>query len=404
MKILSLSFKNIFRNKKRTILTLFTISLGFSMLGLSFGYINYVKWGLRESTIYSQTGHFQVVNKKSLKEEEEQTILQYGVTNYRKMIGEIEKIDEVNVALPRINFTGLVATDYKSNAILVSAVNPEKEIILGNTFINEKPYEILSNEPDGIILGDKLAKSLNLKQGDYITLMTTTTEGALNAMDFKFIGTMSLASSELSKRFAMIWINKAFDLLRTNKVEKIVIGLYDTEDMEIANKKLNKILSKDLKLIPWYDLALYYKKVLSFFYQIVSVLTIILMIIVFFSSMNTILMSILERRREFATLRAIGTTKLEVFKLLVAEGVWLSIIGIAFGILFEYVASIVINNANIMMPPPPGSARGYTLMVRLLFDNNLFLAVISFSVVIFSCMIPSLKIFKENIAIALRSE
>ncbi len=404
MKILSLSLKNIFRNKKRTILTLFTISLGFSMLGLAFGYINYVKWGLRESTIYSQTGHFQVVNKKSLKEEEEQTILQYGVTNYRKMIGEIEKIDEVNVALPRINFTGLVATDYKSNAILVSAVNPEKEIILGNTFINEKPYEILSNEPDGIILGDKLAKSLNLKQGDYITLMTTTTEGALNAMDFKFIGTMSLASSELSKRFAMIWINKAFDLLRTNKVGKIVIGLYDTEDMEIANKKLNKILSKDLKLIPWYDLALYYKKVLSFFYQIVSVLTIILMIIVFFSSMNTILMSILERRREFATLRAIGTTKLEVFKLLVAEGVWLSIIGIAFGILFEYVASIVINNANIMMPPPPGSARGYTLMVRLLFDNNLFLAVISFSVVIFSCMIPSLKIFKENIAIALRSE
>ena len=404
MKILSLSLKNIFRNKKRTILTLFTISLGFSMLGLSFGYINYVKWGLRESTIYSQTGHFQVVNKKSLKEEEEQTILQYGVTNYRKMIGEIEKIDEVNVALPRINFTGLVATDYKSNAILVSAVNPEKEIILGNTFINEKPYEILSNEPDGIILGDKLAKSLNLKQGDYITLMTTTTEGALNAMDFKFIGTMSLASSELSKRFAMIWINKAFDLLRTNKVGKIVIGLYDTEDMEIANKKLNKILSKDLKLIPWYDLALYYKKVLSFFYQIVSVLTIILMIIVFFSSMNTILMSILERRREFATLRAIGTTKLEVFKLLVAEGVWLSIIGIAFGILFEYVASIVINNANIMMPPPPGSARGYTLMVRLLFDNNLFLAVISFSVVIFSCMVPSLKVFKENIAIALRSE
>lgn len=401
--IFKLSLKNVLRNKRRTIITISVIAVGVSMLILALAYVEYIKWGLGESTIHGQTGHFQIMTKNFLLKEEGK-ILEFGIDKPNDLYNKIEEIDEVELATPRINFSGLASTGEKSNGILVSALIPEKEINLGSVFIDPEPLKKLKTDDQGVIVGKGLAKLLKAKTNDYITIMTTTSNGALNAMDFKIVGTINTLSSEMDKRYAVINIKAAQELLATKKVERILVGLYKTEDLPTAIQKASRYISSDLHIKKWKEVAPYYNKVLRFFYQIIIFLAPVLMIIVWFSTMNTIMMSILERSSELASLRAMGTSKVTLFKMLFTEGIWLGIIGVSIGIALELVLSYIINHAGITVPPPPGQTSGYPLMVRNVLTNFINVGFLTILVVSLSTIFPAERIFKINIVKALRGQ
>ena len=401
--IFKLSLKNVLRNKRRTIITISVIAVGVSMLILALAYVEYIKWGLGESTIHGQTGHFQLMTKDFLLKEEGK-ILEFGIDKSNDLYNKIEEIDEVELATPRINFSGLASTGEKSNGILVSALIPEKEITLGSVFIDPEPLKKLKTDDQGVIVGKGLAKLLKATTNDYITIMTTTFDGALNAMDFKIVGTINTFSSEMDKRYAVINIKAAQELLATKKVERILVGLYKTEDLPIAIQKASRHISSNLQIKKWKEVAPYYNKVLRFFYQIIIFLAPVLMIIVWFSTMNTIMMSILERSSELASLRAMGTSKTTLFKMLFTEGIWLGIIGVSIGIVLELILSYIINHAGITVPPPPGQTSGYALMVRNVLTNFLNVGFLTILVVSLSTIFPAERIFKINIVKALRGQ
>jgi putative ABC transport system permease protein len=399
--IFKLSFKNIFRNKRRTAITLAVISVGVSMLLLALAYVEFIKWGLAESTIHGQTGHFQVMTKELLEKEEEK-ILQSGIRNWEEIIQKMEELETVKVATSRINFSGLASTGEKSNGIMISAIAPEKEIVLGDQYIDTGPLKLLKGQEDGILLAEGLAKLLNAKTGDYVTILTTTAEGALNAMDFRMVGTVRVFSSEMNTRFAMLTLTGAQNLLVSRKVSKILVGLHQTEDLDRTIQAAEKIKEPGLIIKRWHEISPYYKKVLQFFNQFIAFLCPVLMIIVWFSTMNTILMSILERSSELASLRAMGTSKGKLVQMLVSEGMWLGILGVCLGIGLEIILSHLINNARIMLPPPPGQTSGYMLQVNNVFGNFKFVGILTIGIVVLSTLLPAFRMVKINIVKALR--
>jgi putative ABC transport system permease protein len=399
--IFKLSFKNIFRNKRRTAITLAVISVGVSMLLLALAYVEFIKWGLAESTIHGQTGHFQVMTKNSLEKEEEK-ILESGIENWEEIIQSMEELETVKVATSRINFSGLASTGEKSNGIMISAVAPKKEIVLGDQYINTEPLKLLNGQEDGILLAEGLARLLNANTGDYVTILTTTADGALNAMDFRMVGTIQVFSSEMNTRFAMLTLTGAQNLLASRKVGKILVGLHQTKDLDRTVQAAEKIKEPGLTIKLWHEISPYYKKVLQFFNQFIAFLCPVLMIIVWFSTMNTILMSILERSSELASLRAIGTSKGKLVQMLFSEGIWLGVLGVCFGITLEIILSHLINNAHIMLPPPPGQTVGYRLQVNNVFDNFKFVGILTIVIVALSTLMPAIRMAKINIVKALR--
>jgi putative ABC transport system permease protein len=399
--IFKLSFKNISRNKRRTAITLAVITVGVSMLLLALAYVEFIKWGLAESTIHGQTGHFQLMSPGS-PETEEERILQSGIANWKDIIGKLENLEIVNVATPRISFSGLASTGEKSNGIIISAVVPEKEIVMGDEFIDPQPLKLLSGHENGILLAQGLADLLNAKAGDDVTIMTTTADGALNAIDYQVMGTLQTFSSEMNQRFAMVTLTGAQNLLNSRKVEKILVGLHQTKDLAQAIRAAETIAKPGLIIKPWHEISPYYKKVLQFFNQFLGFLTPVLMIIVGFSTMNTILMSILERSSELAALRAMGTSKGKLIQMLISEGIWLGILGLCLGMGLELILSYFINNADIMLPPPPGQTSGYALRVNNIFTNFKLVGVLTMVVVGLSTLFPALRIGKTNIVKALR--
>ena len=400
--IIKLSLKNVLRNKRRTLITLAIITVGVSTLLLALGYVEYIKWGVAEGVIHGNTGHFQLSTRDFLDKEEDK-ILDFGILDWSKLAGEISKIPFVEVVTPRIGFYALGSTGEKSSSIMVSAIVPENEIRLGGRFNERDAYKLLISNPEGILLGPGLARLLKVNVGDNVTLMTTTSTGALNAFDYPIIGTVSTGIAELDKRYAVISLTSAQQLLASPRVERLLVGLKNTEDLPLAVAAARKILPAGIALRLWHEVDITYKQVMNFFYQFIAFFIPVLMIIVWFSTMNTVMMSVLERSPELATLRAMGTSRFRLFRLLFSEGVWIGILGVVCGILLELALSALINNAHVMMPPPPGRAEGYRIVVRNIAGNHQFVAWLTLLVVSLSTLIPARKIFKMNIVKALRS-
>jgi putative ABC transport system permease protein len=141
LKFIKLAARNVFRNKRRTLISLLVMLFGASALILAGGYMLYTYWGLRESTIHSQTGHLQIFHKDYFTREEEKN-LELGLDSL-KTIRDLALFNmEVNLATPRLDFTGLISNGDKSAVFVGQGLDPEQEAQMMGLF--GRPESILA--------------------------------------------------------------------------------------------------------------------------------------------------------------------------------------------------------------------------------------------------------------------
>ncbi|MFZ5518849.1 MAG: ABC transporter permease [Candidatus Zhuqueibacterota bacterium] len=407
MTFMKLGFRSLFRQKRRTAVTLLVITFGIGCLLLAQGHSLFINWGLRESTIHSETGHLQIYHQDFFDREEE-TALQYGLEDYERIRTDLMKMKDVKLVLARIDLMGLISNGDKSVACIGQAVEPEKEKQLRALFdINTPVYDSLiarSDEVQIIALGNGLAKSLNAKVGDYLTVMATTADGALNALDLKFVGTFSGFSPEYDERAIVIPLSAAQILLNTQKVKRLLVTLDQTERTDSYYQQISDLAKQNgyaISLKKWEDMAIYYKRVKTFYNQMVGFLSLVLFIIVFFSTANTIIMSIVERTTEIGTLLSLGTSKWQTLKMFFFEGLFIGIVGGVFAAIFALIGSTIINYFDILLAPAPGMTDGYPLSIRNEIGLYTQIFITTVFVAIVSTIVPALKVTKMKIVDAL---
>ena len=161
---LKLSFKNVFRNKRRTFITLFIMVFGVVSLFVTNGFIEYSFEGVRESTIRQGLGHIQLFHSH-FHDEVEEHALQYGIENADSLIRTMAFDDDIRFAMKRIDFQGLISSGDKSAIFLGRGIEPELEEKLSAAFVSIRDGHVLSmGEGDDfeVILGTGLAKNLNV--------------------------------------------------------------------------------------------------------------------------------------------------------------------------------------------------------------------------------------------------
>jgi len=406
MTFMVLGFRSLFRQRRRTLMTLLVITFGIGSLLLTLGHTAYIDWGLRESTIHSETGHLQLFHADYFDREEE-TILELGVKDAAALEAGLNQFLEVQLVQARISLMGLISNGEKSVAFVGEAVEPAKERKLRNLFGNSGhgfDSLMVADAADKIVLGRALARSLDVGVGDWVTLMTSTTDGALNAVDLRVADTFSATAIEYEKRAVRLTIETAQTLLLTDRVKHLVVTLDKTEHTDRLCREIEAWAKENghaLSLRKWHEQAAYYHQVLEFFQQITGFLSAILFIIVFFATANTIVMSIVERTQEIGTLLSVGTTRFQTLKMFVFEGLFLGLIGGLLAVGFAALAGTLINRAGLMMPPPPGASEGYQLMVRS--EASTFVTVFSATVIttIASSLTPAFRVTRMKIVDAL---
>lgn len=360
-----LAFRNIFRNRLRTALTLAAIVTGVVAIIISGGFIEDVFVQLRESTIHSRLGHIQIFRQGYL-EHGRREPSHYMINHPENVVTAVNAIPHTQIAMTRINFSGLANNGYADIPIIGEGIEPDKEERLGSS-ITMMTGRILQNKDKyGIVIGEGVAAALNLQPGSYTTLMANTLEGALNVLEFEVIGIFRTFSKEYDDRAIRIHLSAAQELLFTDSVHNVVVLLESTDRTEQIAAILKTALEpQGYEVKTWFELADFYQKTEALYRRQFGALQIIILVMLVLSVVSTINMTIYERTGEFGTMLALGSRQQKIFRLILLESTLLGLIGGLLGAVIGTALAILITEIGISMPPPPGSNIGYVASIRL---------------------------------------
>jgi len=362
-----IAMRNLVRQKRRTFLMGAVVAFGFAAFALAGGFIAQSFEGLKEGTIHT-VGQLQAVDRRAVKGNEE-TTLEFGLHDAGRARAIASRDPAVSAVLPRIEFVGLATNGSRSVPFLGVGVDPAaeatatyaRELVVAGSYLS-------GDGGDGVILGTGLASALKVKAGDSITLMATTPDGSLNAVDGIVRGLADVRIKELNDRYLAAGIGLASRLLESPEtVSKLVIFLKPRADEEKAAARLARSLTGagyPVAIRRWRELAAFYEQVKLLYIGIFGFVGAVLVVIVVLSAAIVMTMAVTERTREIGTLRAIGTRPSGIRRLFLAEGIAIAIAGCLAGMLFALVVRAILNASGIILPPPPGATHGMPINVR----------------------------------------
>jgi putative ABC transport system permease protein len=339
-------------------MTLLMVGGGVAGLLMAGGYFAFMTHGLRESTINDGLGHLQIFNADYFRRDEVR-VLDTGIEDWKQVAASAGSVEHVRGIAPRIEFYGMVSNGAKAAGFMGSAVDPSAEKSLG--FVtNVVQGRDLDPKPWGeveALIGIGLAKSMSVKVGDGLTILAMTADGALNGVDVQIVGIVNSGVAQLDARYIRITLPAAQRLLSSHRVTNLVVGLDSTDRTDQAYGELLPRLHgthQELTLKKWIDLATYYKQVRTMFNGIFLFMGVIVFFMVLMSSVNTLLMAMLERIREIGTMLAMGTPRSWIVALFMVEASLLGVMGAVFGVAAGNLAGMLLNASGLHLPPPPG--------------------------------------------------
>ena len=401
-----LAIRNVFRNRRRTLITLAAMGFGAAAIIVFGGFVHAIYFGVRESTIRSQVGHIQLY-RKGYSEKGNLAPFDYLIADYPALREALQRLPHVRTVTARLGFSGLVSTGDTTTAFVGAGVAPEGETDLSALAVVVDGKELASRDPRGVTLGVGLARAFGVKPGDDLALLTTTKAGAINALAVKVRGVWESGEKAYDDRFLRVGLPEAQRVLdlESGEVQSIVLLLDATDNTAAVRARIEQLIRErglDLEIRTWDDLALRYHQVRELFGRIFAVLTLIVSVMVVFGITNTMTMAIFERTREIGTVMALGTRRRGVVAMFVLEGFVLGVLGALAGLALGVVLAKAISAIGIQLPPPPGSTRGFTVQIFVVPAVLAQAAQLSIIAATLASLYPAWRAARVNVVEALR--
>ena len=354
-----LAFRNLRRNTRRTLVATLTVAFGIIALMLASGFIAWVFQQMREGTIRSQLGHIQIVRpgyfEKGIPDPYSYLLPEQSIEQ-----NVIKDMPGFSTLAPRLSFSGLISHGDTTIAFLGEGIDPgpEKLVSIGVSIVSGK--ELTADNQNAVLLGDGLAKSLDVKIGDKVVLLATAANGSPSAVEVSVAGTFVSMAKEYDDSALRLPIQVARKLMKVKGATSWVVLLDKTELTEDSTRYLKEKLSAEqFEIVPWMVLADFYNKTVVLFSRQISVVKFIIGIIIVLTISNTQMMSVLERTTEIGTSLAIGLRRMTLMRMFMAEGILIGLLGGGGGVFAGFLLAQVISFFGIPMPPPPGMSSGY---------------------------------------------
>jgi putative ABC transport system permease protein len=365
---LKFAWLNTLRNRRRSAVTVGIAALGTAAILLAGGFALFTYQGLAQISART-TGHL-IVAKPEQFQRDEDTPLQHGLDNVTAVKARLLADPDVRQVLPRVEFTGLVSNGDKSTVMVAAGIDPDAEFGVKGPFLRVMAGDVLQSSEQGkVMLGEALARSLKAVPGSSLTLLASTTEGALNALDVTVQGVFSTGIPDLDKRLVYTDIATAQKLIVTTRVTSLGVFLRGMDAVAPARARIAAAMP-ELAVQTWLDQAAFYKSVKELYNRIFGALGLIIGVIVVFVVTNAMAMAIIERTREIGTLRAMGTLPGQLTRSFSLEGMVLGGMGAVLGAVVALLVSAALLVFPVEMPPPPGRTNGYPLQVVM--DPSLY--------------------------------
>lgn len=342
-----LGFRNIFRNKRRSIITCMIMGLGLAALIFADAFLH----GLNENMITSVTDSFigdgQIHQKNYIKTRE----LEKTINNSEAILKSLYENQKIKMAVPRVISSAMIASPTDILPILLYGIDQEKEKNISSLSQSMIKGEYLKNtDTMELLIGEKLAKFLGVDVGDKVVItLSQAKTGTLSQEMFRVSGIFKMKNKEMDTNMAFINLKRGQEIMAIgDNFHEIVIKFKNKQDLlNPPTDLLNEYSLNDNQFLSWKKLVPAIDAGIQLTNYSLYIGSFILFAIIALSTMNTLFMSLFERMYEFGIMKAIGTRPVFIFKLIIVEAFALALFSTILGVIVGGLATLITHYTGI---------------------------------------------------------
>jgi len=356
-----LAFRNLGRNKSRSLLSALAVGVGMALLLLMVSVLEGEMTGALQNTIRLQSGHLQIrpesyeEGKLSLKWED-------MIADPNQVAQQIKSLPQVIVATPRLVASSILTLSDESKGVQILGIDPDsaanqpfRDGMIAGEFIK-------ADDREGILIGNTLADKLKLKLNDKVNLLVTTSNGDVNEQLFTIRGIFTTRTPGYDENTIFMPLAKAQAITATeNHASTIFVLLQNSEDAEAVAQALQ---SNKYKILTWREQNVFITQFEDYANAFFIVLYLIVLGITATVVTNTLVMAVFERTREIGILAAIGMKGRGIMAQFLAEAALLATGGV--------IGGLIIGGAAVAYFTVYGIYIGDYGMTGVLFEDHIY--------------------------------
>ena len=334
--ILKVSWRNAWRNKRRTILTMLTIVVGVVLIVFSNALMKGMAGQLIADATGPNIGDIQIHEKGFW----DNRAIDYAFEPSRELYHLLSSHRHITAYTERVIAAGLLAFKDSSQGVSVQGIDPEKEQRVFDLHKRIRPGGrfLGRNDKLQVVLGTTLAEKIGAGVGDRIALISQGFDGSIAADRFTIVGLFESGNPEYDRSLVLMPLSQAKETFTMmGFVHAIALRLDELSNLTETKKDIQGIAlamrnQPGLEVMGWHELMPELMQYVVMSEMATYVFVFVLYMLVAFGILNTIHMSVFERTREFGVMLSIGTRPHQITAMVLAESVYISLLGILFGI------------------------------------------------------------------------
>lgn len=402
---INFAWKNIWRNKRRTIITsasiFFGVVLSAFMTSMQEGsYEQYIT-----SIVHSYSGYLQI-HKKGYEDEK---IINNSFLYDNTIDSKLKSIKEITFTAPRFETFSLASSKDLTKGVMIVGIDPVKEDKITTISKKIKQGSYLNNGDKGVVIGSGLAKYMNLNINDTLVIIGQGYHGVSAAGKYPVKGILKHPSPQLDRMIVYMDIKNCQELFSaTDMLTSSVIMINDNDQLDNTKQKLIATMGNDLEVKDWKDMNQLLLKQIQSDRDGGVITKGILYMIIAFGIFGTVMMMMSERRKEFGVIMAVGMRKYKLIMIVILETIFMGMIGVVAGV----VVSIPLVYYFVFNPIPL-TGQAAEMMLQMGFEPAMFFSMMpsvfynqALTIFIFTLVIgiyPVLNLRKLKVMNALRS-
>jgi len=321
---------SLWRHSRRTILSILGIGLGCGLCLFMVGFIRGESKMMLTAAAESGNGHFRIVST----DWEQFRDNDLRLTDWEEVRKLLEGMDEIEVVTPHARKEGLLAFGTRTTGVEILGVDPNTEQAADRLVRNVTEGKFLSaNETGTTVIGKAIAKRLDVTLGDELMVTAADSEGQIESAMLEIVGIVETGSDTMDSMICQVNLSDLEKLSSLKGAGDLTVLVKEPKYLDRIAVKVKGQLPEGCALVTWKEIS----PELAFGVEIdktwTRLIVTIIMIVVFLGIASAQLTAVLERRREFAILAALGMKNIRLIHIMFAEGLILGLFGGLLGII-----------------------------------------------------------------------
>ncbi len=324
-----LAWRNLWRNHRRTVIMLLAIATGvwamIFMTALMRGMVDQ----MIEDGIDALPGQVQVHHRAF----RDDPVIDHRIPEPGTAIVKALESPEVTAWTSRLRVPAMISSERNSRGVTLLGVDPQGEFALGfdpGSIVEGRFLE--SRDDNGLVIGRKLLERLETRLGKRVVVMSQDPENDIADRGFRIVGVYRAKLSSLEESFVYGGLETVQALLGVpGAVSEIAFAGHDYREIGPLYRRISAVYGADMEVLPWTELDTYLGMMMKMMDGFVLVWMVVIFLALSFGLVNTLMMAVFERVREFGLMQALGMKPSTILYQVLLESLMLLALGLLIG-------------------------------------------------------------------------